>query len=55
MYRGWLIANIRFGSCDSGRAQLNPARRRKHDGSTVDGAGRDSSPCDLTARGYVCG
>jgi hypothetical protein len=55
MYRSWLFANIRFGICDSGRAQLNPARGRKHDGGTVDGVGRAGSPCNLTARGDVCG
>ena len=65
MYRGWLFANIKFGGydgantgfgfCDSGRAQLNPARGRKHDGGTLDSAGRAGSLCDRADRGYVCG
>jgi hypothetical protein len=65
MYRGWLFANIGFGICngantgfgfcDSGRAQLNTAGSRKHDGVTFESAGRAGSPCNLTARGDICG
>ena len=65
MYRGWLLANIRFGIynrantgfgfCNRGRTQLNPTGSRKHNGPTVAGAGRAGSAGDFTARGYVCG
>lgn len=45
-------ANTGFGYCDSARGQLNPTGSRKHNGGTVDSAGRAG---DVTARGYVCG